>query len=295
MKLRILISTLIILTVFGCKTDKESEKLEAKEALISELKTENENLQDKAENAEQSLNDFMQAFNDINQNLEEIKRREDIISLTAENMEFGVNGTEKIQEDILLIYDLLEENKETVDELRSKMEAGDMINEDMQRSLDLLGRSVDKKNEQISALRNRLENMNFEMQVLNDSLDSLMLANQLQHKKIQAQEDILSTGYYIIGSSRDLYNMGITTRKGGFAGIGSISQIDEHFETRLFKKLNIYETRRIPLKSKKVKILSTHPAHAYKFDGPNDYYENLIITRPEKFWTTSRYLVIEVD
>lgn len=295
MKLRILISTLIILTVFGCKTDKESEKLEAKEALISELKTENENLQDKAENAEQSLNDFMQAFNDINQNLEEIKRKEDIISLTAENMEFGVKGTEKIQEDILLIYDLLEENKATVDELRSKMEAGDMINEDMQRSLDLLGRSVDKKNEQISALRNRLENMNFEMQVLNDSLDSLMLANQLQHKKIQAQEDILSTGYYIIGSSRDLYNMGITTRKGGFAGIGSISQIDEHFETRLFKKLNIYETRRIPLKSKKVKILSTHPAHAYKFDGPTDHYENLIITRPDKFWATSRYLVIEVD
>jgi hypothetical protein len=295
MKLRFLIFTFIIVTIFGCNTDEKSEELQAKEALISELKTENENLQDKAKNAEQSLNDFMQAFNDINQNLEEIKRKEDIISLTAENMEFGVKGTEKIQEDILLIYDLLEENKSTVDDLRSKMEAGDMINEDMQRSLDLLGRSVDKKNEQISALRNRLENMNFEMQVLNDSLDSLMFANQLQHKKIQAQEDILSTGYFIIGSSRELYNMGITTRKGGFAGIGSISQIDEHFETRLFKKLNIYETRRIPLKSKKVRILSTHPAYSYKFDGPSDCYNNLIITRPEDFWTTSRYLVIEID
>ncbi|MDA3910658.1 MAG: hypothetical protein PF448_04785 [Bacteroidales bacterium] len=295
MKLRALISILIVFIAFACNTGKENEDTQAKEALISELKTENENLQNKAENAEQSLNDFMQAFNDINQNLEEIKRKEDVISLTAKNMEFGMNGAEKIQEDILLIYDLLEENKATVVELRSKMEAGDMLNEDMQRSLYLLGRSVDKKNEQISALRSRLENMNFEMQALNESLDSLMLANQIQHKKLKAQEDILNTGYFIIGSSRELFNLGVTTRKGGFAGIGSITQIDEYFESRLFKKLNIYKTRRIPLKSKKVRILSTHPAHTYKFDGPTDYYNNLIITRPEQFWATSRYLVIEVD
>jgi len=295
MKQFAVIFTFFALIITGCKSDNVEQETQAKEALISELKAENEKLTDKAENAEESLNDFMQAFNDINQNLEEIKRKEDIISMTAESMEFGQHGKEKIQEDILLIYDLLEENKATVDELRSKMEAGDMINEDMQRSLDLLGQSVDKKNEQISALRNRLESMSFEMQTLNSSLDSLMLANQMQHQKIKAQEDILSTGYYIIGSSRELYNMGITTRKGGFAGIGSISQIDEHFETNLFKKLNIYETRRIPLKSKKVKILSTHPAHAYKFDGPTNYYNNLIITRPEKFWATSRYLVIETD
>jgi len=295
MKRLILLFTFIAITLFACNSDKKDQSEQAKEALISELKTENENLHDEAENAEQSLSDFMQAFNEINQNLEEIKRKEDIISMTAKNMEFGQNSANIIQADILLIYDLLEENKATVEELRSKMEAGDMINEDMQRSVNLLGRSVDRKNKQISQLRNRLENMSFEMQTLNDSLDSLMLANRLQYKKIKSQEDILSTGYYIIGTSSELYNLGITTRKGGFAGIGSISQIDEHFESNLFEKLNINETRRIPLKSKKVRVLSTHPAQAYKFDGPAGYYNNLIITRPEKFWATSRYLVIEVD
>ncbi|MEA1874413.1 MAG: hypothetical protein U9N51_08315 [Bacteroidota bacterium] len=292
MKQFTVIFTFFALILVGCNSDKKEQD---KEALISELKAKNEQLTDKAKNAEESLNDFMQAFNDINHNLEEIKRKEDIISMTAESMEFGIIGKEKIQEDILLIYGLLEENKATVEELRSKMESGDMINDEMQRSLDLLGRSVDRKNEHISTLRNRLESMSFEMQTLNDSLDSLMIANQMQYKKIKAQENILSTGYYIIGNSRELYNMGITTRKGGFAGIGSISQIDEHFENTLFKKLNIYEIRRIPLKSKNIKILSTHPAHTYKFDGPANYYNNLIITRPDKFWATSRYLVIEIN
>ncbi len=293
MKRQILLSATLLLLVFSCK-DKD-QALQSQIEKINQLEAENETLKEKADNSQQSLNDFMEAFNDINQNLEEIKQKEELISMTAQSMEYSSVRPEKIQEDIFAIYDLLRENKETVEALRNKMEASDMINDEMQRSLDLLGKAIEEKNEQIIRLRTRMENLNSEMQSLNDSIDSLYLENELQYQKLKAQEDILNTGYYIVGNSRELFQIGITTRKGGFIGIGNISQIDEHFESRFFKKINIHEIKRIPVNAKKARILSTHPAQAYKFDGPSDFYNNLIITRPEKFWSTSRYLVIEID
>lgn len=293
MKRQIFLSAILLILIYSCK-DKD-EALQSQTEKINQLEAENEALKEKANNSEQSLNDFMEAFNDINQNLEEIKQKEELISMTAQSMEYSSDGPEKIQEDILAIYDLLRENKETVEALRNKMEASDMINEAMQKSLNLLGKSIEEKNKQIIQLRTRLESLNSEMQSLNDSIDSLYLENELQYKKLKAQEDILNTGYYIIGTNRELYKMGITTKKGGFIGIGSISQIDEHFESRFFKKINIYDTNRIPINAKKARLLSTHPAQAYKFDGPSNYYNNLIITRPDKFWSTSRYLVIETE
>lgn len=278
-----------------CKQDNSTDLSQEKQKIIDSLITENNKLKTKAENSEQSLNDFMQAFNDINQNLEEIKRKEDIISMKALDMESGKVGTDKIQEDILVIYELLQENKETVNELRAKLEASDMINEEMQRSLNLLSRSIERKNDQILNLRKTLDNLSIEMQCLNQSLDSVMAKNHQKDLQIKAQKEILNSGYYIIGTPRELYRLGITTKKGGFAGIGSTSQIDDHFESGLFTKIDIHQTKTIPLNFRKVRILSTHPAQAYKFSGPEELYEDLIITRPDNFWSTSRYLVIEVD
>jgi hypothetical protein len=288
---------LLIITVlfFSCKNDDQTSQSSLKnEILIENLQKKNDSLKEYATQSEESLSDFMKAFNAILNNLEEIKKKENIISLTAQNMETVGMGKNQIQKDILLIYDLLQENKETVNNLREKLEADDMINEDMQKSIDMLSLYVERKNDEILNLRNSLQNMSSEMHNLNSSIDSLIATNKQQNIKLKAQDKIINTGYYIVGTQKELYEKGIITREGGIVGLGSVNTVNEHFKNNTFGSIKIDNTRKIPLNCKKAKLLSTHPAQAYKFDGPNEKINNLVITRPEKFWSTSRYLVVEI-
>ncbi len=286
----------LCLVILSCKPNNDKPNLAANQHIIDSLKLENEKLKNKAEDSDQSLTDFVQAFNDINKNLEEIKRKEDIISIKTQNMENGKGfDVKQIQENISAIYDLLQENKETVNNLRNKLEGSNMINADMQQSLNLLSHSIETKNNEITQLRNTLSQLNFQMEELNQKLDSIQLTNQEKDLEIKTQKEILNTGYYIVGTFKELLELGIVERKGGIAGIGSISHIDDNFDTKLFTKININETKKIPLKYKRAKVLSTHPAEAYKFYCPDNIYDKLIITQPKNFWSTSKYLVIEVE
>jgi hypothetical protein len=288
-----LLILVFVFSVFSCK-NKQGEISETEQAIMDSLIAEAEAANKKAVIAEQSLNDFMDAFNDINQNLEEIKRKEDIIDLNTQNMELGQVGADKIQENIMSIYELLQENKQTVSSLRNKLETSNMVSSRMQESLDLLALSIERKNQEIIKLRERLKNISVELKYLNQNIDSLLLTNQQQSELLKEQEDILNTGYYIIGTTKELFDLGIITKEGGLVGLGSVSQIDEHFDNSLFKTLKIHSTKKISLNCRKARLLSTHPANAYKFDGPDKQINHLIITRPEKFWATSRYLVVEV-
>ncbi len=282
----------LCLVILSCKPKNDNPNLAANQHLIDSLKLENEKLKNKAENSDQSLNDFVEAFNNINENLEEIKRKEDIISIKTQNIENGNDfDIEVIQENISAIYDLLQENKKTITTLRSKLSD----NTEIQHSIDLLSRSIEEKDEQITQLRNTLSQLNSKMAELNQRLDSIQQLSQQKDLEIKAQKEILNTGYYIVGTFKELLELGIVERKGGIAGIGGISHIDDNFDTKLFTKIDINETKRIPLKYKRAKVLSTHPAEAYKFYCPNNIYDKLIITQPKNFWSTSKYLVIEVE
>ena len=170
-----------------------------------------------------------------------------------------------------------------------------MLNENMKKSLNILATTVERKNQEISRLRKKLENRNTEMQLLNSTIDSLVNENNEKNKTIEAQKTILNTAYMAIGTSEELYDKGVTTRTGGIIGVGSINRFDDYFEQDAFRSIKIDNTREIPLKAKKARLLSTHPSTAYKFYAPNGDPQKLIITRPEQFWSTSRYLVIEVS
>jgi flagellar biosynthesis chaperone FliJ len=291
-----LLFLLLIAAILGCQNKNSQSSGEAKytQNQLQSLKKENKQLKEEAEKKEESLDQFMQAFNDINRNLQIIKEKEDIISMTATEMPGGVSS-QKIQDDIMLIYDLLQENKETVKKLRDTLEASNMLNENMKRSLEILSTTVERKNKEISRLRQKLENRNTEMQMLNTTIDSLMAENEEKNRTIEAQKTLLNTAYLAIGTSDELFKEGVTTRAGGIIGVGSINRFDDYFEQDAFKAIKIDKTREIQLKAKKAKLLSTHPSTAYKFYAPDGNPQKLIITRPEQFWSTSRYLVIEVS
>ena len=64
---------------------------------------------------DQSLDDFLAAFNDIQDNLDSIKAKELIINeRTANKTELRKSAKDQINDDVNAIYDLLVENKKKV-------------------------------------------------------------------------------------------------------------------------------------------------------------------------------------
>ncbi|MFW5805088.1 MAG: hypothetical protein ACOCVX_01040 [Bacteroidales bacterium] len=296
MKRKLIFSFLLsCLILHSCSDDKKNtDSDDRSEEHIAILKAENEKLKETAEKKDESLSQFMQAFNDINKNLQIIKQKEDIISMSATEMPNGVSS-DQIQEDILLIYELLQENKKTIKDLRNNLEKADMINKEMQTSLDILAKTVEKKDKEIQKYRQRLESRTSELSKAYNQLDSLIADNKAKSKRIKSQEEFLNTAYMAIGTSSELYKKGVTSKSGGVIGLGAITKFDDNFEHDVFKPVKIDQMQEIPLNCKEARLLSTHPSISYKYDGPKGHIDKLIITRPEKFWSTSRYLVIEIS
>jgi len=59
-----------------------------------------------------------------------------------------------------------------------------------------------------------------------------------------------------------------------------------------FTKIDYTQISTIPVNSKKVELVTTHPDGSYKIEKNNDLVSDILITDPEKFWSASKYLVV---
>ena len=77
--------------------------------------------------------------------------------------------------------------------------------------------------------------------------------------------------------------------------IGNVQALNPDLIQGVFSRIDIYSTKEIAIAAKKVKILTNHPETSYKLEDTKLGVTNLIITNPDEFWATSKYLVIEVS
>ena len=66
------------------------------------------------------------------------------------------------------------------------------------------------------------------------------------------------------------------------------------FNKNYFTKIDIRSTREVKLYSKSAKLLTAHPSSSYSLtkDAAGQYV--LRINDPQTFWSTSKYLVVQV-
>ena len=66
------------------------------------------------------------------------------------------------------------------------------------------------------------------------------------------------------------------------------------FNKNYFTKIDIRVEKEIKLYSKGARILTTHPASSYTLSKDTSGQYVLRITDPNTFWSTSKYLVVQV-
>ena len=291
----LLIVAVLATTLFSCNQGE-----------LQSLRQENQQLLNEAAEKDSAMVTFMESFNEIEQNLAEIRERE--LNIALKNDESGENSGDvqaQIKEDIRVINELISENKKTIEDLNQQLKSTKGRNVELNRMLvrlkDQLNTQIEEKDQQIALLKDDLQKMNFTVEELNSDLDTLRqvnselaLSNEEKEQMIEEQVSQINTAYIALGTDKELQETNIITKEGGFLGIGRTEKLSGNLDESSFTKIDIRETKTIPVEGKKIELVTPHPADSYKINGEGKI-ESIEITQPDKFWNNSKYLVVRVD
>ena len=265
-----------------------------------ELLTSNDSLQRVVVQKDSAIYAIMGTFSSIEDNLQAIKDKENIIALTATGNETRQTREERINEDIQMIYNMLQQNREQVNNLQAKLKKANVKNSELQQMIASLESRIQEKDAEILRLTEELQASNLKIEGLSalagslqHRLDSLRNEDDLKNATIEGQDEALNTAYYIIGSEKELKELGVLDKKGQFA-VGS-KKARKDFDNSVFTRIDIREQTSFDLNgAKKAKVVTAHPLDSYTIYGQKPV-DSLVVNNYYKFWNSSKYLVIVVQ
>jgi hypothetical protein len=288
----LIILALVVAFVNGCNV-KDSEDYRG-------LARENDSLIVQIKNREQQLEAIAVSMDEIERNLAEIEKNE--LAIGELKKEGQLQQKDRINEMIRGIDTYIDANKEKLVALEKKVNNSSGNTANLQKIIAQLKKTVREKEVQIAQLRTTIS-------VLEGEKDSLTITltrrdTELQDKNleltsrqrtIEEKEANLTTAYFMIGDRKQLVDEGIIKKEGGVLGVGRTLTLADHLNPGNFRKINIKSVREIELgDTKKRNVVSVHPADSYFFANSNGKVY-LTISDYQKFWSVSKFLVVEVD
>lgn len=274
---------LLIPFLFSCGGNDEKAKL-----LQDSLNTANQALSGQVTEKEVVINDFLKSFNEIQDNLNEIKAKEKIVSSNSKDVELQKTKKDEIMSDIQLIYDLMAKNKQKLASMGKKLKTANFKIAELEKLVANLTAQLEEKEGEVTELKAQLEKLNFEL--------TNLTMNYEEEKDVSAlKTEKLNTAFYAFGTSKELIKNGVLSKEGGFIGMGKSDKLNQDFNKNYFTKIDAVQTTEIVLGVKKAKLLTNHPSNSYKLEGTKEKIEKLTITNSEEFWSSSKYLVIVVE
>ena len=225
----------------------------------------------------------------------------------------GRDKTAVIKENIQFIAQRMQENRDLIKKLQEQLRTTGFKGEQMQKAIESLNAQLVEKDKELRALRTELEKKNIHIKELDQTISGLNsdvaalqtdkqnlqtdkqnlqtekqnLQNESNRKTetINTQDKQLNTAWFAFGTKKELRRQNVLVK-------GKVLQ--GSFNKNYFTKIDIRETRELKLYSKNAKILTSHPTSSYSLtkDASGQYV--LRISDPATFWSTSKYLVVQV-
>jgi len=238
------------------------------------------------------LNDIETGFAQINENERQMK-----VDLK------GVEGSKTSKRDAIAaqmtaIKESMEQNKAKIEELQKLAAKRGKTNNMLAETIKRLQGEMEVKNVQIQSLQAELEQKNIKISELTSTVDvqTKSIAEQKnvmeqQKSTINVQDIDINTVWYCVATSKKLKEEKIISSGGLFQ---SKKVLDNDFNKNAFTQVDLRNVSSIPTLSKKVTILSLHPKNSYKLVTGTDKNITIEITNPSKFWSVSKYLVVQI-
>jgi hypothetical protein len=286
-----------LLAVFAVVTITRENKHVAEK---TEAQLVNENLIGIVEHRDSVINELVQTFNEIEQDMNIVREKEDLLALSADNPEFPEDMRERIVSEIREMNALLEENKAKVISLNKRLKKSGIQIAALEDKIGLLEASIQRRDSSIQVLKMELTDQDYQLAELYIVLDSLDTVVDERDSTIQFKEEVISQNeaeldkaFLASGNFKELQEIGVVSKEGGFLGLGKNKVVPADLTDSFFSQISISETARIDVHAKKAELISAHPEDSYQVVSNDSIVEYIEITQPEKFWKKTRYAVVE--
>lgn len=239
-----------------------------------------------------SMNELIVSFNEVERNLDSVGVRQKIILLNTGNGDLKGDRKARINAEIKAINSLMEANTKKLKELNRKYALNTKKNKQLEKTIVLLNDQLTLKYVELNELSAKLNQLNIEIAQLQVTTDTLILRNSMQAQRINDNINELHTAYYIVEKSAKLELWSLIDKHGGFLGIGETAKLSNNLDINMFTKIDYTQVTVIPVNSRGIKIVTTHPTGSFSLEKTGKTVNNIVISDPEKFWSASKYLVI---
>ena len=261
------------------------------------LKAQNDSLNIVLAQRDAELDDIMEAFNEVQEGFRLINEAENRVDLQGDYVE-GTSAAQKIRDDIRFITEKLQANRERIAELEAQLNNGKYASSQLKKTIANLKKELEAKSLQIETLQEELASKNIRIAELDDAVAGLsqdvaqLKADNVAKEAVVASQDkALNAAWFVYGTSSELKEQKILSKK--FLQKAKVLEGDD-FNKDYFTQIDIRRDKEIKLYSKDAKLLTVHPEGTYELVKDDKGQLTLKITSPNKFWSVSRYLVIEV-
>ena len=280
------------LTIFSCVSNsesvsEESRKIDSLQSVLSSKDQTINSLEFQNLNDDSIVNLYALYIQKIKDNINEINKQELIINNKKNNPDFINKDTNDIIKSIKILSKKLQENESMITALNNAVKQEKNKNSQFASKVTDLKEEIAQSNREVYYLKEELNSMNA-------SFEAIFKKYNLQNKKISDLNQKLNEVAYVIGSKSELLDNGVLTKSGGLIGIGKTRKLNSDLNTEYFTYVSKYNLQNIPLGYKTVRLMTSHPTNSYRLSNSNEIIDSLIIINLDDFWTTSKFLVVEV-
>ena len=239
---------------------------------------------------ENEITDMMTTLSDIEEGFREITEAQSRVTLAKQGE--GTNSAQRIRENMQFIQSTMKQNQELINKLKQQIREGSVKSDQLKKIVENLTQQMEEKDRQLQALREELDKKDIHIAELDErvadlstNVENLTEETTQKTQTINQQDKQLNTAWFAFGTKDELKAQKILQD-------GKVLQ--SSFNKEYFTKIDIRIDKEIKLYSKSAKMLTSHPQSAYTLDRDANKQYVLRITDPQLFWSTSKYLVIQV-
>ncbi|NDV79356.1 hypothetical protein [Dysgonomonas sp. 511] len=287
---KMLVGCLCLLALASCnvKNSDEYKRLQAERDSLMQANAQSNN----------ELSETTDLINEIEENFRQIRETEKWLAIESKGKgELSVDKKTEIKENFEMLNEILKKNKENIEKLNRQLKSNSGQMATFKKTIENLNAELTERAKTISELQQSLATRDEQIAALKTDVQSLAanvdeLATQTaeQASKIKAQDQELHTAYYMFGTSKELKEAKVVT--GGFLASNKI--LNEGIEASKFIQVDIRKTLEIPLYDKKAKVLSDHPKDSYTLEKDANGKMVLKVSDYKKFWSLTKFLVVQV-
>lgn len=263
------------------------------------LQAERDSLMQKSAQGDTEMAEMMSIINEVEENFNQIKEAEKYLTVESKSKgEMTTDTKARIKDNFEMVNEIIKKNKSDLDKLnqRLKNSTGEMAG--LRKTVDRLNAELTERANTITELQASLATrdaqiaeLEINVKNLNENVDNLASQTTAQASKIKEQDKELNTAYYMFGTSKELKEAKVVS--GGFLVSSKI--LKEGIEKSKFIRIDIRDTASIPVYAKKAKLLSDHPSDSYSLEKDGTGNITVKISDYKRFWSLTKYLVIEVN